>query len=435
MAVSTQSRKSERAATQNSAETLESPSPREACLSVRLWSAPIDSGQAQSLWDNNSPAACLTLDLIATSGGLPTARHDEVLVASFPTFQSAAMTARRLQWAVQGYAESEEPRTTSLALLIHSPEEGVGDTIAEDAFHSLGQAASGAILLTEKASQPFDRMPGFPLQVAAGDGLWELAWSSPDRHFSRSEDEEFLAQFAAEHGVQEQAPEPPAPQPVAEAVAAEEYRTGSPRTGSYRTGSHRQLPEDEPRGGSKIWIGAVALAVVVVVAVAYYYLFGGNKSNPAPAVDQTVAQTQPQTEPGTPAISNTPLTKANSPATAQSKHPTAKEPAENPPAAKPPKTTPKPEVQPAPEAPPEKPRQVEPPQPRPGKQDNGHCDLEKSEIDGYIQQAEKNRGRGKYAAAIRQFTAVLACDPGNARAREGLESARAALEAEGGSVN
>ena len=91
--MSTQSRKSGRATTQNSAETLESPSPREACLSVRLWSAPAGSEQAQSLWENDSPAACLTLDLIAASEGLPTARRGEVLVASFPTFTSAAFAS------------------------------------------------------------------------------------------------------------------------------------------------------------------------------------------------------------------------------------------------------------------------------------------------------------------------------------------------------
>lgn len=429
--MSTQSRKSERAATQNPVETLESPSPREACLSVRLWSAPNDSGQAQSLWDNNSPAACLTLDLIATSGGVPTARHDEVLVASFSTFQSAAMTARRLQWALQGYAESEEPRETSLALLIHSPEEGAGETVAEDAFHSLGQAASGTILLTEKASQPFDRLPGFPLQVAAGDGLWELAWSSPDSHFSRSEDEEFLARIAAEHGVQEQVPEPPAPQPVAEEVFAEEPHTGSYRTGSHRTGSYRQPALEEPQKSSKMWIAGVALAVVVVAAVAIY-LFSGSKSNPAPATGQTVAQTQPQAGNGTAAEDNALTAKTNSSAAGQSKHPGAQERAENASDAKPSKNNSKPEAQPVQE----KPRQVEPPPaPKPSRQENGRCDLESSQYAGQIDQAWKNLGRGKYAAAIRQFGAVLACDSGNARAREGLERARAAAETEGGSAN
>jgi hypothetical protein len=432
MAVSTQSRKSERAATQNSAETLESPSPREACLSIRLWSAPNNSGHAQSLWDNNSPAACLTLDLIATSGGLPTARQDEVLVASFPTFQAAAMAARRLQWAVQGYTESEEPRATSLALLIHSAEEGAAQTVAEDAFHSLGQAASGAILMTEKASQPFDRLPGFPLQVAAGDGLWEFTWSSPEGHFSRSEDEEFLARFAAEHGVREQAPEPPAPPPAAEAVVAEEYRTGSHRTGSHRTGSYRQPSEDEPQKSSKMWIVGVALAAAVVLGVGFY-LFSG-KSSPAPATDQTV--TQPQTEPGSTAQGDTPPAKENTSPATQPKHPAAQERVENTTAVKQPKNAPKPQAQQQiQEPPPDRPRQVEPPQPKPSKQDNSRCELDKNQIDNLIQQAEKNRGRGKYPAAMRQFRAVLDCDPGNGRAREGLQSAKDASDAEGGSQN
>lgn len=432
--MSTQSRKSERAATQNPAETLESPSPREACLSVRLWSAHTDSGQAQSLWDNNSPAACLTLDLIATSGGLPTARHDEVLIAAFPTFQSAAMTARRLQWAVQGYAESEEPKATSLALLIHSPDEGTGNTIAEDTFHSLGQAASGAVLLTEKASQPFDRLPGFPLQVAAGDGLWELAWSGSDGHFSRSEDEEFLARIAAENGVQEQLPEPPAPKPAPEPVFAEEprtgsYRTGSHRTGTFSTGSYRQPSLDEPRKSSKMWIGGVALAAVVIAGVAFH-LFSG-KSNSAPAADQNAAQsaalTQPQTENGSAAGGSAPVASAP----VQPKHQ-----AENAPAAKQSKNAAKQEAQQAQEKPPEKERPApkpEPPAPKPSR--DSRCDLDPSQYSGQVDQAWKNLGRGKYAAAQRQFVAVLACDPGNGRAREGLERARNAAVAEGGSAN
>jgi hypothetical protein len=431
MAVSTQSRKSGRTATQNSAETLESPSPREACLSVRLWSAPTGSEPAQSLWENDSPAACLTLDLIAASEGLPTARHGEVLVASFPTFTSAAMTARRLQWAVQGYAESEEPRTTSLALLIHSAEEGAAETVAEDAFHSLGQAQPGAILLTEKASQPFDRLPGFPLQVAAGDGLWELAWSSPEGHFSRSEDEQFLSQFAAENGVPEPPPEPPAPPAEAKEAFAEEYRTGSHRAGSYRQPS-RQPSEDEPRSSSKMWIGGVALAVVVVIAIGIHLSSG--KSSPAPVADQTVAQTQSASQ----ADSSTPATKANSTEAVQPRHSAAQERADSAPAAKPPKNVPKPEAQQAQNPPPERERPTPKPAEPPAQKNNnggGHCEYEQNQISGLTDQAWKKLGQGRYDAAKRQFIAVLACDPGNARAKEGLERARASAEAEGGSAN
>ncbi|MGA9069871.1 MAG: hypothetical protein WB424_06445 [Terracidiphilus sp.] len=427
MAVSTQSRKSEQTVLQNRAETLESPSLREACLSVRLWSAPTHTGQAPSLWENNSPAACLTLDLIATSGGLPMARRGDVLVASFTTFMAAAMTARRLQWALQGYVESEEPRTTSLALQIHSPEEGAGNTVAQDPFQSLAQASNGAILLTEKASQPFDRQPGFPLQVAAGDGLWELDWKGPNDHYSRSEDEEFLSRIAAEQGVEEAPPEPPAPQPAAEEIAEEEYRTGSHRTGSYRTGSYRQPVEVEAKKGSKVWIGAAAAAAIVVVAV-LIHVFAG-RSNSAPPADLSTVSTAPQTQtaPGPTTQAATTVPNGSSSAV-QPKHP-----AENTPAAKPTKNATKPEAQPAQEAPQEKPRPVEPA--KQSKPDNSRCDLDRSQFDGQIDAAWKNLGRGKYAAAKRQFSAVLDCDPGNAKAKEGLERAKEAADAEGGSGN
>jgi anthranilate/para-aminobenzoate synthase component I len=62
---------------------------------------------------------------------------------------------------------------------------------------------------------------------------------------------------------------------------------------------------------------------------------------------------------------------------------------------------------------------------------HGKCDLEPSQYSGQIDQAARNLGRGKYADAVRQFSAVLACDPGNGRAKEGLERARmAARESE-----
>jgi hypothetical protein len=61
----------------------------------------------------------------------------------------------------------------------------------------------------------------------------------------------------------------------------------------------------------------------------------------------------------------------------------------------------------------------------------GRCDLDPSQYSGQIDQAWKNLGRGKYNDAKREFSAVLACDGGNARAREGMERTRMAAEAEG----
>jgi hypothetical protein len=424
MAVSTQSRKPERAEAQNSTRTQGIAAPREACLSVRLWTASSNSESLPSLWENESPAACLILDQIAASEGIPASRQGEVLTATFPTFQSAVFAARRLQWAVQGFSEAERLQATSLALLVHSPEEEHGKTIAEDVLHSLEQAAPGEILLTEKAGQPFDRLPGFPLQVASGDGLWELAWRAPESQSNRSYDEQILSQMIEQQGGQASPPERHEQQSAAEADYAGQAEADYTREPENARGSSRGK-----------MIGIAVAALVVVGAVIFYFTQG--KSNPAPASDQaqTQAQTQSQTEQqpaqaaqGGPALPSGPPARL-----------TKQERAEAAAAAKAAKNPPKVEVKPPPVAPaPERERPApRPAEPAPSRaSSNSRCDLDPSQYSGLVDQAEKNQGRGKYAAAIQQFIAVLACDPGNARAKQGLERARnAAAAAEGGSQN
>jgi hypothetical protein len=108
-------------------------------------------------------------------------------------------------------------------------------------------------------------------------------------------------------------------------------------------------------------------------------------------------------------------------------------------AAKAAKNPPKVEVKPPPVAPaPERERPApKPSEPPPSRaSSNARCDLEPSQYSGQVDQAWKNLGRGKYNDAKRQFGAVLACDPGNARAKEGMERARnAAAEADGATQN
>lgn len=422
MAVSTQSRKPERAQAQNSTRTQGIAAPREACLSVRLWAPSGNSESLPSLWENESPAACLILDLIAASEGIPASRQGEVLTATFPTFQTAVFAARRLQWAVQGFSEAERLQATSLALLVHSPDEEHGETIAEDALHSLEQAAPGEILLTEKASQPFDRLPGFPLQVASGDGLWELVWRAPESQSTRSYDEQILAQLVEQHGVDH--PEHQEQPPAAHADYA-----------GHAEADYMREPENA-RGSSRgKMIGIAVAALVVVGAVIFYFTQG--KSNPTPTPDQTQAQTQPQTEQQPATAAQGGPASSSGPAARPAKQERNGAPA----AAKTPQNPAKAEVKPPPVAPapaPERerpaPKPAEPPPSRASS--NARCDMDPSQYSGLIDQAWKNLGRGKYNDAKRQFVAVLACDPGNARAKEGMERARmAAAEADGSSQN
>jgi hypothetical protein len=419
MAASTQSRKPERAAEQSATRTQGIAAPREACLSVRLWTASSDSEPLPSLWENESPAACLILDQIAASEGIPASRQGEVLTATFPTFQTAVFAARRLQWAVQGFSEAERLQATSLALLVHSSEEEHGETIAEDALHSLEQAAPGEILLTEKAGQPFDRLPGFPLQVASGDGLWELAWRAPESQSTRSYDEQILAQLIEQRGVDH-------PEHHEQPRAAEANYAGQAEADYMRE------PENA-RGISRGKMIGIAVAALVVVGAVIFYFTPG-KSNPAPAADQ--AQTQAQTQSQT--VQQPAMAAQGGPASPSGSPParlTKQERAEATAAARTQQNPAKAEVKPPPVAPaPERerpaPKPAEPPPSRANS--NGRCDVDPSQYGGLIDQAWKNLGRGKYNDAKRQFGAVLACDPGNSSARTGMERARmAAAEADG----
>ena len=419
MAASTQSRKPERAAEQSATRTQGIAAPREACLSVRLWTASSDSEPLPSLWENESPAACLILDQIAASEGIPASRQGEVLTATFPTFQTAVFAARRLQWAVQGFSEAERLQATSLALLVHSSEEEHGETIAEDALHSLEQAAPGEILLTEKAGQPFDRLPGFPLQVASGDGLWELVWRAPESQSTRSYDEQILAQLIEQRGVDH-------PEHHEQPRAAEANYAGQAEADYMRE------PENA-RGISRGKMIGIAVAALVVVGAVIFYFTPG-KSNPAPAADQ--AQTQAQTQSQT--VQQPAMAAQGGPASPSGSPParlTKQERAEATAAARTQQNPAKAEVKPPPVAPaPERerpaPKPAEPPPSRANS--NGRCDVDPSQYGGLIDQAWKNLGRGKYNDAKRQFGAVLACDPGNSSARTGMERARmAAAEADG----
>ena len=54
------------------------------------------------------------------------------------------------------------------------------------------------------------------------------------------------------------------------------------------------------------------------------------------------------------------------------------------------------------------------------------CQLLQSDYVETLERADSNRAKGKYGDAKREYGEVLACDPGNERAREGLDRTKAA---------
>lgn len=177
MAAPEQTRTIEQAAPPGSFSKQGDPSSQGAFISVRFW---MGSGEpVASPLESDSPAVCLTQDLISASQGVPVAGQGEALVAGFPSFHAAILAARRLQWAMQGLSEADGLQAASVAILIHASEGGPGQPAGGEALGLLKQAAPGQILLTEEVSRFFENLPGLPMMAAPGKGLRELLWRAP----------------------------------------------------------------------------------------------------------------------------------------------------------------------------------------------------------------------------------------------------------------
>jgi hypothetical protein len=77
--------------------------------------------------------------------------------------------------------------------------------------------------------------------------------------------------------------------------------------------------------------------------------------------------------------------------------------------------------------------QSQPQQDKPPAKVTGNCQYSPDQIPGLMALAENSRGRRQYKEAARKLLAVLACEPGNSKAREELELVRQAEAAEDGS--
>jgi hypothetical protein len=376
-----------------------------------------------SIWESASPAASLTLDLLAASEGKPLASPGEILTATFSSMESAISAARRLQWAFQGFSEEGELQGSTVAVLIHSPDD---PSPAEADGHSrnpMDRIAPGGIALTEKASAAFHDLPGFLLEPAGDAGLRELRWLDPEDRADRASDEAFVADLMERRGFKEpavEAPKGPGAVPLAAAAAA---------NGAAKSDLGPIVLERIEAGvgflrANRRWaIGAGCAAALLLAAVAIL----NRPHAKAPAVPPAPAQ-----------LSGTAATGGQSaPAANRETHTPSGGQSPKQAAPPPPKPTSKPAEATAPRnAQANAPAPVQQPAPRapePAPAQRGRCDLDPSQIPGAIEQAEKSLARGRYGDAQRQFGSVLACEPGNGRARDGMERTRRAREAEGDS--
>jgi hypothetical protein len=423
MAVIQQSRQTEQPATQASSAATGSLPSAGASLWIRLWRAHEAAQPGDLPWKSSDPAVCLTL-----------APNGRFLVAGFTGIQPAILTARRLQWAMLGFAEGDRFAGTAAAILVHSgfdPAALEGDA---PVLQPLENAAGGQILLTSKTAELLQDLPGLPLQAGTDAGVCELLWRSAEETSGRSADEDALSAFIKLHGLEVEAP----PQPVAPAVVAVPPARGATDRGvravpdAVATQAAKAFAaeingvdeaEDPGSGGfdfgvlaSRLWakprilVGA-ACAVAILLVIVTVAISHKGAAKPASVAVQPVSSAA--AVPANPA-----QTPQSQPAAAA---PVATSPAIATEAVKPSESTQKGRKR-------EEPGQASPAaadaaksQANQPKIAGGNCDLDSNLLPKMLEQAEKSREEGNYPAALRQFRAVLACDRNNARARSGLD--------------
>ena len=408
MHVSKQTRKLGQAATEGFSLGPGNPPNREAFLSIRLWNTTQNGETVPLYWDSGAPAVCLTADLIAASDGEPVSSGGGVLVTSFHSDHRAISAARRLQWAIQGFSENRDLQGISVVVLVHSAEELSTGPEGDALRSALDHATGGQILLTEKASQFFEDLPGFASQTLDGTGLRELQWLSPEGHSTRADDDEWLNNNM-QNGLDEPLPEPPAPEP--------EWSSRSSAEEEHGAGSGLSNPKVR-------WAIGGVLAAALVGGGIFFFMSGKPKPVEVVAVIPPDGTTQP---PVTPPADNShaippPSVPGSGNAPGGGKTPKPTKP-------KPDPKAPKPEGGGGDQAkivPPPEPKPVPPPEPKPEPKiepKRGNCTLDPDQYGSYLRKADKALGNGSNEDAKRLYGQVLACDPGNGKAKDGLRKA------------
>lgn len=233
----------------------------------------------------------------------------------------------------------------------------------------------------------------------------DLTPASPKAPSLISDEEEFqpLYKFSGDEQ------EPSAPtllQADSSAHDRDSERFGRSESDDSHAGMFSSLQDSAstPRRTLVLPIGAVAVAALLGVGwfvVTHYHSSHPAAQVPTPATAPPTAPAPAAALPAEPAPQAAPATPVATPKPAPNKHQSAEHDAPLPRAVS-------------------KPGAADP-QPKLQKHQEGNCALDSSMLPRMLDQADRNREQGNYADAARQYRSVLACDPKNPRAFNGLE--------------
>lgn len=383
-----------------------------AYLTVKISYGP--EHEASHAWQDSSVGSGLVVDLIATSGGAAVDTRGPCLLARFPAVQSAALAARRLQWASQGFTDTSD-HPVQLCILLQSGEESAGEIDEQYVWQVFEQASPGEILLSGAAAKALEPVPAFVLESSTQENLRGLKWRASEEETTRQADESAIARFIALYNRSEITSE--AGEGSASAAGVDQGRESA--GASIASGVRPPAPN---RKMISIVAGIAAAAILAVGAV----LILGHKTADVP---QAVADVTKAPEASTAGSSTLPP-QAGTEATQTSANPnlaaaetTTQKPTEPTKKGKKDKlsqtqtATPDADVQKAPVV-----AEVKKPE-----QPRGDCEYTSDQIPGLLARAENSRVRRQYPDAKRKFAEVLACEPSNSKAKEGLELVKQAM--------
>ncbi|HET6218789.1 MAG TPA: hypothetical protein VFE27_17335 [Acidobacteriaceae bacterium] len=343
--------------------------------------------------------------------------QEYVHTQGFDDLGKALAASRALQVAFEGFRTVVPAARPNLSMILDScaPDEAASSyaRLSVEQKELLDSAKPSQVLITQAF---YDRIAHYqpalrssPLRV----GIYEFLWTSEQRLDELQAEAEFMPTLIQPTlSAAQTVTVPPAKPPVRPTV---EPRWKEPEP------ERAAVPPPQPEADEPVptkWLStakilAICSAVVMLVAIGYLVNLRVLGNRTKPVVPSSVQVEQP------------PVTPRPEPA------PTAP-PNTNP------LTGPKADVGQAPTTPvPVKPRKVpETTQdaaasssqtpPKQTTKPRG-CSIEIDEIPGFLSLAENHRNRGKYDRAISEYNAVLACEPGNRQAKEGLRNAQDAV--------
>lgn len=389
-------------------------------LHIRLWTESGDGSRAVVSWPNNSSAACLLLDLIKASGGTAEPVHELELSARYPTMMLGMLIARRLQWALQGYAEAANAHGTAAAIVIESAQHPADPATTT----ALSNAGPGQILLGNAASGELASLPGLAVRESAERGWSEVLWSDAGSGASYPVDEQDLVRMIEKLGRQDPGPPRPKPQvtsPVPEPTVVKTPAIAAPTSSDDLILARTERDTSSSSSGNKRWLmmGAVVAGVALVATL---FVVGLRHKSPAPPV-APVSIAAPAAQPDK-------STKPDHKNVSAEVKPVRKETKAQGVVLVDKTTDEK-----------DRPGLVrQPKDQRPGdekasKAEAGSCELTVGEIPRSLERAKNDMHQGKLYEAQAAFLRVLGCPSAHEEAQAGLSDVRRKLEVQGLPLN